>query len=355
MPFKKQLIHCDLRLFPHQESEVDYEISMGDLHGNALLLLNFLIRYGVIKINQRDYEIFVQIYCLPSEKLTKEHINCFNRIIDSSSVNLLKKIRFLGDMFADRGSNDYFTLKILAHLHKHHLDYEIILSNHDVEFLLFFELYGFDKPYKEITISSVVTESLQMLIKIVRNGWVNKEWLQLAITKAILPKLKALSYTYEKVNEEDLLIIYSHAPIDLHVISKIANELNVPFDDSHALSIKNSIISINQQLQLKYTDGNLAKLFSGLFNPRVNVSGMAARGLERLIWNRTYEDLKRECRHKDLMIYYVHGHDSSGLSQDNVFVLDGLLGKSLGNMQGIMNILLSRGEEKKRCNFSHLS
>ena len=53
----------------------------------------------------------------------------------------------MGDILADRGNNDYLTLKLLEKLHSLEIPYEIMLSNHDLWFIEAAEDY-FQNPSK---------------------------------------------------------------------------------------------------------------------------------------------------------------------------------------------------------------
>lgn len=106
------------------------EITIGDLHGNALKLLYFLIRNDVIKIDKEDYKLFVTIYQKNPNELTTKDLSFFQIIVNSAEINTQHKIRFLGDDLCDRGMNDYYTLVIYKKLDQANVPFEVILSNH---------------------------------------------------------------------------------------------------------------------------------------------------------------------------------------------------------------------------------
>lgn len=64
----QRIIHpnIDIRKFPEVNADFSMtDISMGDLHANALLFLNILVRQGIIAISPENYAKFAEIYTLP--------------------------------------------------------------------------------------------------------------------------------------------------------------------------------------------------------------------------------------------------------------------------------------------------
>lgn len=81
----------------------------------------------------------VKIYQTPLENIDKECLIQFNTILDRIVFEKGRMIRLLGDELADRGANDYFTLKLLEKLQLNKVPVEILLSNHSVEFIESYE------------------------------------------------------------------------------------------------------------------------------------------------------------------------------------------------------------------------
>ena len=117
--------------------------TLGDLHGNALKLLFFLTYLGIFQINEEIYKRLVHIYHTPTAALTQELLDEFDFIVgDIPILNRTLLVRLIGDELADRGSNDYFTLRILEKLYLEEIPIEILLSNHGIGFIEAYE----DKP-----------------------------------------------------------------------------------------------------------------------------------------------------------------------------------------------------------------
>src|SRR5580765_5689167 len=92
------------------------EFTIGDLHGNALKFLYFLVRHGILSISREQYKTLVKIYHTPVDDLDHNQLQQFKTILNQAKVNNKGKIRLIGDEHADRGMNDYFTLKIIEKL-----------------------------------------------------------------------------------------------------------------------------------------------------------------------------------------------------------------------------------------------
>src|SRR3990170_6871307 len=101
-------------------------VTFGDMHGNTMKLLWNLIQEGVIKIGSQEFDQMWKAY---RENDVETFISLIDRI-DVVRPDL--KVRLIGDVFADRGQNDYFTLKVLEKLHQGGVKPEIIYSNHDI-------------------------------------------------------------------------------------------------------------------------------------------------------------------------------------------------------------------------------
>lgn len=120
---------------PHK-GNTGIQITIGDLHGNAMKLMFMLVKHGIAtNINEAEYNRLVEIYKTPTQDLTKKHLDEFNQILSKIEFSKDSLVRLIGDELADRGNNDYFTLKILEKLNEHKVPVEIIVSNHSIEFI----------------------------------------------------------------------------------------------------------------------------------------------------------------------------------------------------------------------------
>ncbi|HAT8917499.1 TPA: Dot/Icm T4SS effector WipC [Legionella pneumophila] len=306
------------------------EITIGDLHGNALKLLYFLIRNDVIKIDKEDYKLFVNIYQKNPNELTTKDLSFFQIIVNSAEINTQHKIRFLGDDLCDRGMNDYYTLVIYKKLDQANVPFEVILSNHGNFFLTAYERpeQSFNyNPYGEGENESTVQSMLNMG-RLIDRGLIDKQDILEMIQYHYLKHIVLPGYTHNKDKNE--LTIYTHAPIDLEIISALANDLQVPFKDSNLYELTKSLDAINSKIKQWILSNTFTRHYKEL-NEAHNQTNTPSP-IKQILWNRDYSILDRHANpnNKPYGINYVHGHDS----MPNVFDLDNLFGKGEDFYQG---------------------
>ncbi|MCZ6913710.1 MAG: hypothetical protein O7C59_03970 [Rickettsia endosymbiont of Ixodes persulcatus] len=309
------------------------QLTIGDLHGNAIKLLYFLLKQGVVNnITEKDYIELVGIYRKDIFSIEKKDLALFNKIIDKLKCKKIGVLRLLGDEFAgDRGSNDYFTLKILEKLHEQSVQVEILLSNHGIEFIEGYEKKKFlpsEIPYRAPYFQSVSMLNLEILIQ---KGFVSRKEVISIYNKAYKPSLRVISYSLtEGVNPG--ITLYSHAPIGLDTIKNFARKFKIIFKSKTAPQLAATIEKINAKFQTFVISNTIHKLF------KWNRNGDP---FECLTWNREYENLNRPAEITGFSLCFVHGHDSNEHSENNIFNLDNFLGKGEQENKGEYTILFS--------------
>ena len=97
-----------------QRAKKGIEITIGDLHANAMKLMFLLVKHGIATdLTEANYDRLAEIYNTSVEELTKDILTEFNQILDTVTFRSEALVRLIGDELSDRGSNDYFVLKIL--------------------------------------------------------------------------------------------------------------------------------------------------------------------------------------------------------------------------------------------------
>lgn len=298
------------------------EITIGDLHGNALKLLYFLIRNDVLKMPEEDYQLFMHIYQKSPEELGHKDLAMFQVILNAAEVTTHHKIRFLGDDLCDRGMNDYYTIHLFKKLDMAGVPFDIILSNHGNFFLSALERpeQSFNyNPYGEGENESTV-QSMLNLGKIIDKNLVNKQDIIDLVQHHYLKHLKFPGYTLNK--EKNELTLYSHAPIDLNILTNLAQDLKTPFNDNNLKELTHSLDLINNQISQWIMSNSFTTHYVELNEAHTKANTPSP--LKQVLWNRDYTILKRSNDGtKHYNINYVHGHDS----MPNVFDLDNLFGK----------------------------
>lgn len=316
------------------------QITIGDLHGNAMKFIFTLVKHGIIiNISDDDYQTLVKIYQKDSADLTSDDLKQFNEIINSLSFSTEAKLRLLGDELSDRGSNDYFTLKIIEKLHSSHVPLEIILSNHSTEFILAYET---KRKFFATVMENRFTQSMINLQILIAKKLITRDDIINIINKSYKPLLKAISYTIN--NDLTSITLFSHAPIDIRAIRALAKRLAVDYEDFSAVALAKSIDNINACYQ-NYVDSNSVHT---LVNKMVLEDGYNLKGFsslyhpfEYIIWNRDLEHLDLPLTYKGYSVVFVHGHDNAELEKFNLITLDNYLGKSAELSSGKYTALYS--------------
>lgn len=410
----------DIKQYPAAVFQIDdshCNLTLGDLHGNSLLMLYFLVRNDILtlKNGEKDYQNFVKLYdeffaivtsslFLPEnqfdqtihsidptkdptlksdgtsmqnsrefyifgqsmhqhvmfmrachkpidlnylpfqfrlEEILKKYevriakiIADIKKIIDTATVTeKARKIRFIGDMLADRGACDLFTLQILNKLTENpNVTVTILVSNHD---FLFFKNWVLKKniDFKGVQIATLQAFSMQTLFALVKMGFIKANDIDAMSRDAYLPRLKIADYSTNKISSHLAEFrIYTHAPFNIQIFSMLANKLSLEprniFADED--SLKKAIDEMNGKFQaiiLKDLNAN---------HPMWQYTG----ALYNFVWNRQSSCPKFNSSKKTV---FVHGHEgvtnasSFDSSQGTVPILN--LNSRLG--QGLLDLVLT--------------
>jgi hypothetical protein len=331
----------NLKSYPEETHHysTNIEVTIGDLHGNALKLMNFLIRNDVLKLSKEDYKLFVSIYQKTPTELSKRDLDIFNVILNSAELNKQHKLRFLGDDLCDRGMNDYYTLRLYKAMDIAGVPFEIVLSNHN-----HFFISAYEKPEQSFLESPDgrgdnlhLFQSMLNMGRIIEKGLINKQEVLDIIQNNYLKHLALPGYTLNQDKNE--ITLYTHAPIDLAILASLAKDLNVPYNETSLHELGKSLDGINNQIK-QWIIGNTLNAHYKELNELHKTSNTLSP-LTQILWNRNYSILNRDEKphSKAYTINYVHGHDS----MPNVFDLDNLLGKSLSLFKGPYAIHITHG------------
>ncbi|MFU7598276.1 ankyrin repeat domain-containing protein [Legionella pneumophila] len=311
------------------------ELTLGDLHGNALKFLYFLIRQRVVtNISEQHYDQFKNIYMKGFHNLTRLDIDRFHVILSKVCVNSHAKVRLIGDELADRGSNDYFTLKIIETLSLQGVDIEILMSNHSIEFLISYEeKRAFNSA---IHLSNKYIRSMTNLQNLINEKIIQRKDVERIIKSHYVPNLKIISYSTNTDNSE--ITIFSHAPIGLEEIKFLAEDFDVNYHRSTVEKLAETINQINSEFN-DYLDVKNVHLIHEKNSP-----------FYKILWNRDQSSLRRPTEYHGYKINFVHGHEGMGKSTDkNIANLDSCLGKTVGtdiltfNNVGMYSVLYVNG------------
>jgi hypothetical protein len=317
-----KVINVNLMQHPSLQNECFYNnYTLPDLHGNTLKLLNALVATGLISIAPHDYKKFRMCYYKTKE--TPELLADIRQII--SNLSTLKKrvtLRLIGDEFSDRGQNDYYTLLLLEKIIQSGIQCEFILSNHGFEFI-----EGYEKlTYFPKHLPAEFACSLENMSKLLKKNLVSHKEVQNLINRYYKPYLKILSYILSK--DLKTIIIFSHAPVGLNHIKKLAKQFSTVYDDRTASDLAMTIDKINDIFQNEFVVKNKVHTLFDILND--------------FMWNRDYSGLNRPKTQKGYSLQFVHGHDSGEKSSGNIYNIDfdNNLGKSIFDRQGKHQIFI---------------
>jgi hypothetical protein len=298
----------------------DIQFTLGDLHGNALKLIHFLVFHGVMTTTREEYKTLVRIYNKPAASLTAENLREFCAILNAATFNEVAMLRFIGDIFCDRGNNDYLTLKILERLDEAKVRLEIIMSNHD------FGLFYWRRTGKLVVKPH---DSLAGLITLLEKGLIHLEEVDSLLEKHYKPYLKLISYSLARDSERASL--YTHTRIGLDSIKKIAGKMGVELREDTIDIFFASLDNINAIFQRYLKEGKVWSLF---IPSMPSLPSSSSDPFYMLVWNKNLSMVPRLPSVAGVLLEGVHGHEPDMASlttlADSGFVgLDYWLGKEL--------------------------
>lgn len=264
-----------------KESQISARlITLPDLHGNVLLAIYHLLVANFFKdqeVNKNSAYaslgfLYQELYRL-TEQLKKEPYNRGLPILIQKKIKYFihylgllnpteQKIflRYLGDVFSDRGVNDFLTFCFFCVQKIRNISYEILASNHDMILLaaFFANALNSNKPFQGFMANEFITSLDNMRLWIYHNIILEEE-VRSAIKEAYLPYIKLLSYDYFLQQDVPKLILYSHAPIDFDVVKNICDFLKVTYEDDTMIKFCHTIDLLNKVFSDKLIAGDINK------------------------------------------------------------------------------------------------
>ncbi len=346
-----ELDEKEVNIYEHPTETVPHlgSATIGDLHGNALKFVYFLLYNNVVRFKndstkKQDYAQFVEIYEGlasaqaiedPDTKKAKLHeiINSFKDFMGKLEVtDQASFVRLIGDELADRGSNDYLTLKILEFLHANAVKCAITISNHSNDFITAYEKISEGKFGEAIGISTRQKPSFIGLQSLIEEGIVPLTDITKIVETIYKPTLKVIDYTLS----DEGISLFTHAPVRFDIIKDLALKMRVVYNDSTAEALAKTIDQINKVFARVVQDNKVHEL---LDTPDLDGAALTPEQrqeypLVHIIWNRmpaNSDELDsvevRPDKVNDFAIKYVHGHDGAQSTLDHVYNVDTDLGK----------------------------
>ncbi len=295
------------------------EVTIGDLHGNTLKLIYFLIQAGVMTLQHgaKDYYRLYQLYMKCDRKRDKQHftqhdVTEFMAILEAATIQPCK-VRLIGDECADRGFNDYLTLLVLQKLNTSDVTTSILLSNHGAEFVM--NLLA-DNPTYEPRFLALMDQASSMvnLRHWITKGVIDAQEVQKLAQAYYLPHLKLIDYALQNDVEPPIIHIYTHAPVALETIQAFARYYQIPYDQHSVNALATTIDAINHQFQADLIKNGLrqfAKEMDACINQEGSLNISIDYPFARLTWGRhPYRgSLKTMPSTKAFECEFYHGHE----------------------------------------------
>ncbi|GEM_PF-3638456 len=289
------------------------DIARGDAHGNVLGMIQTMRKLGMIHMDKNNYEKLrkevqkhdqeMVKYPEKSNKATLE--GCVANIKDllvtiTCGVNRGKCMIWLGDVLADRGPNDYFTLLFFKQVKALGVKSKITFSNHDAEFV---SRWFRGRP----GVSS--SASCDNLVALLDLGIIERENVNNLLDDAYFPQLKLINYT---LTPEGKMKLYPHAKVPSYLYKALAGKLDVKFDVTTVSTFAESIDRINAAVIERGEFGQNSTLI------RIRRGSLCALIME-FVWNDPgkFRGVKQHfltsdngifCPDLDQNIITVHGH-----------------------------------------------
>ena len=341
---------------------------IGDLHGNTMYLIFFLIERGYLTLNkEEDYDKLKMLYDFVGEIEHESDIDdevratlpdilkLFHNILDNAIFQMqASKITFLGDMFADRGHNDISTLIVLLYLHNKGINYNITLSNHDVAFLYFMlnEHWLYD-DFQSL-MKNNASRSIKGVYHFLKVGAITLDALSDLVNLALMPHLVLFDYS----EYDDTFVQWTHAPTGDEILRafllyfKIDIRAPLSLDENNRIKIINAI---NNGFKKVIKNAELLKSIINSIHGKSKKSDSAEEHpFAYITWHR-YSGAKTLERADEII--YGHGHDTPGKveqSHEKYICLDGGLGKNDDQLSGEYQIFSCPWAPKKQLTYSRL-
>lgn len=340
---------ADLRSPPAIRAKADpkRQVTLGDLHGNAMKLIYFLMREGALELSDEAYTTLHTLYEKDVDEFTAADLATIQSILAAAHWHKLGEIRLIGDVLADRGNNDAITMAVIEAMHAHGLAPTVLFSNHDAEFVRAFLGDAL------INLGPGQAASLQGLNRSIQFGVIKREAVLNFWREHYAPKLKLLDYHINRSTDPDTFSLFSHAPIGLETVVALAEKFAIPYNDTTVDQLAATIDRINECFSALIVDAN-ASLMDKLelnfedIDELIGAPISTKHPILRAIWNRGEQDhhLVLPEMHQSYRLVAVHGHEG----QDEIpfdahrHNLDTVLGKFNDSIRADMEAQIAAGK-----------
>jgi hypothetical protein len=194
-------------------------VTLGDMHASIKRLAHFLVAHNLWNLSDTDYRVLCHTssFFLNDGAHTKdaidESLGAFYSLLNSTSFQNQPglTVRFIGDVFADRGPNDWLTLKIFEKMASAGIDFRLIFGNHDLEFVRYLE-----NKVKPINKKNMIKYEIQMrsvvaLDKLIRLEAITLQDVFSLYENIVVPRWEFWGYDFSKQQPIGSLFVHAFA------------------------------------------------------------------------------------------------------------------------------------------------
>lgn len=220
------------------------EVALGDMHGNCELLLHSLVQLGFLEIAdpQAWSRLRGMLRKLQSEPMTAAGLARFrdtlHRAVTVDPGCRETRLTLLGDLLADRMHNDICMLAILDLLHQRGVDYQVILSNHDMGFIQYYlhnRSRSQDEPFEVKGIGLMQNPdqaaSLERCDKLLNEHRGTRAFFREAAERAYFPHLNVCSTSL------DGRTVFSHGFVNQTLFAELCRQAGADPAEPHAVQV----------------------------------------------------------------------------------------------------------------------
>ena len=248
-------VNENIRVYPAVVGNVrDKVIAIGDLHGNTMKLIYVLQRYGIMHLSEESFRELWAIYDKPVHELMREDLVRFENLVNDAVIDIPGLLNCIGDEFADRGKNDFFTALVFKKLHDAHVPFRIQLSNHSTYLLNYLETGRCEL----LSLEKGQSASLDNLILLEKKFPELHDKFVSLTQHAYTNHLSLIGYAQP---EGEPLCLFTHAPMDGVTLKQLARNLLIAYDDTSPEALIAMIDAINSTIVTQAQQGQLSRIF----------------------------------------------------------------------------------------------
>lgn len=220
------------------------EVALGDMHGNCELLLHSLVQLGFVDIAdpQAWGRLRGMLRKLQSGPMTAAGLARFRdtlrRAVTVDPACRETRLTLLGDLLADRMHNDICMLAVLDLLHQRGVDYQVILSNHDMGFIQYYlhnRSRSQDQPFEIRGIglmqNPAQAASLERCDRMLNEHRGTRTFFCEAAERAYFPHLRVCSTSLDGDT------VFSHGFVNQTLFADLCRQAGVDTTEPHAVQV----------------------------------------------------------------------------------------------------------------------